>query len=52
MKLQELWFDAYETWVFTHISHGEFTGWLIFEVLPCLIVTGLVGWWVWWMLKP
>ena len=51
MKLQELWFDAYQTWVFTHSSHGEFTGWLIFVVLPFLVSFGLIAAWVWWELS-
>jgi len=50
-RLQELWFDAYETWVFTHSSHGEFTGWLLFTTLPFLTILGLVAYITIWLLN-
>ena len=36
-----LWADSYETFVFTHGEYGELWGWLLYEVLPFLVVLGL-----------
>lgn len=43
-----LWFDSYETFVFTHGEYGEFTGWLLYVFLPALLMVGLVTAWFWW----
>ena len=41
-----LWADSYETFVFTHGEYGELWGWLLYQVLPFLLMVGFVVAWV------
>ena len=44
-----LWADSYEIFVFTHGEYGELWGWLLYQVLPFLVVVGLIAASVRWM---